>query len=108
MIPLPRHLCLLFANPLGVQTNTHASTLFVHDRLIPVIAAIASSIALAENPRLKSTIPDAVELAVRYVEAGIMTGFKLGGGHGPINHFHSLAMKLSPPCPSTLTRTVFR
>ena len=53
-------------------------------------------------------MPDAVEAAVRYVEAGIRTGFDLGRGNGPINHFHSLGVTRVPaPVPSTLKRSVY-
>lgn len=71
-------------------------------------SAIASGIALSKSPNRTNDIPDAVEMAVRYVEAGIRTSFALGHGNGPINHFHSLSMRLPPPCPSTLRRSVYR
>ncbi|KAL8705239.1 MAG: hypothetical protein Q9201_001618 [Fulgogasparrea decipioides] len=51
-----------------------------------VTAAIASNLALGHE------MPQAVEKACRYVEAGIMTSRDLGRGSGPINHFHSLAV----------------
>ena len=51
---------------------------------------------------------DAVEGAVRYVELGIRTGFDLGRGNGPINHFHSLSVTRAPaPFPSTLKRSIY-
>jgi hydroxymethylpyrimidine/phosphomethylpyrimidine kinase len=34
-------------------------------------------------------VPTAVQRACRYVEVGIKTAPKLGGGNGPLNHFHS-------------------
>ena len=46
-------------------------------------AAIASNIAKGLN------VPSAVRSACRYVEAGIKTAPKIGGGNGPLNHFHS-------------------
>ena len=82
-------------------------------------AAIASGIALSLESPTRTTddddddddddvVPDAVEKAVRYVEAGIRTGFDLGKGNGPINHFHSLGVNglpsPFPSFPSTLTR----
>ncbi|KFH43942.1 putative hydroxymethylpyrimidine/phosphomethylpyrimidine kinase-like protein [Hapsidospora chrysogenum ATCC 11550] len=42
-------------------------------------------------------VPDAVRSACRYVEAAIRTAPGLGGGHGPLNHFHSTyALPFSP------------
>ena len=52
-------------------------------------------------------MPDAVELAVRYIEAGIRTSFDLGHGNGPINHFHSLSVRVPAPFSSTLKRRVY-
>ena len=71
------------------------------------IAAIASGIALGSDPA--KDIPNAVEMAVRYVEAGIKAGvdLHLGHGSGPINHFHSLSMRLSPPYESSLRRSIY-
>lgn len=83
------------------------SRLGYNDGLIPVLAAIASGIALSKSPDLMNDVPDAVEMAVRYVEAGIQTSFDLGHGNGPINHFHSLSMRLPPPFPSSLRRSVY-
>lgn len=53
------------------------------DRLILVLAAIASNLAKGMD------VPQAVRSACRYVEAGIKTAPGLGGGNGPLNHFHS-------------------
>lgn len=36
------------------------------------------------------SVPDAVRSACRYVEAGIRSAPKIGGGSGPLNHFHSI------------------
>ena len=79
-----------------------------NDVLIPTVAAIACGIALSKSPDRTNDIPDAVEIAVRYVEAGIQTSFDLGHGNGPINHFHSLSMRLPPPVPSSLRRYVYK
>ncbi|KAL9122044.1 MAG: hypothetical protein Q9187_001405 [Circinaria calcarea] len=49
-------------------------------------AAIASNLALGYD------IPDAVQKACRYVEAGIRLSIDRGRGSGPINHFHSTYM----------------
>lgn len=74
---------------------------------MPVVAAIASGIALSKSTDRTKDIPDAVEMAVRYVEAGIQTSFDLGHGNGPINHFHSLSMRLPPHVPSSLRISVY-
>ena len=39
---------------------------------------------------------DAVDLACRYVEAGIEQAPNLGRGSGPINHLHSVELKDYP------------
>ena len=36
------------------------------------------------------SIPDAVGRAKNYVTAAIRANFPMGGGHGPLNHFHEL------------------
>jgi thiaminase II len=46
--------------------------------------------ALAANLALKKPLHAAVQDACQYVETAIKTGFQLGHGNGPINHFHSL------------------
>ncbi|KAL6850667.1 trifunctional hydroxymethylpyrimidine kinase/phosphomethylpyrimidine kinase/thiaminase [Amphichorda felina] len=45
--------------------------------------------AIASGMAKGSAVPDAVRSACRYIEAGIRTAPGLGGGHGPLNHFHS-------------------
>ncbi|KAF4119743.1 hydroxymethylpyrimidine/phosphomethylpyrimidine kinase / thiaminase, partial [Geosmithia morbida] len=50
--------------------------------------SLASAIACGLSNGLEMT--DAVRSACRYVEAGIKTAPGLGGGNGPLNHFHSL------------------
>ncbi|KAL8842991.1 MAG: hypothetical protein Q9176_002294 [Flavoplaca citrina] len=52
--------------------------------------------AIASNLALGSSVPDAVENACRYIEAGIKTSADLGHGSGPINHFHSVGMVRDP------------
>ncbi|KAK0388435.1 hypothetical protein NLU13_4679 [Sarocladium strictum] len=49
--------------------------------------SLASSIASGLAKGLD--VPSAVRSACRYVEVGIQTAPKLGGGNGPLNHFHS-------------------
>ncbi|ATY59382.1 thiamin biosynthesis (Thi-4) [Cordyceps militaris] len=45
--------------------------------------------AIAANLSKGKDVPTAVRAACRYVAAGIRTAPQLGGGHGPLNHFHS-------------------
>lgn len=47
-------------------------------------AAIAAYLARGEN------IQNAVVLAKKYITAAIANAFAVGGGHGPVHHFHSL------------------
>lgn len=78
-------------------------------KLTSFAAAIASNIALSSNPVRADDIPDAVERACRYIEGGIQTSFNLGQGHGPINHFHSMALVVpAVPFKSTLKRRIWR
>lgn len=105
----------------------YSSLLTPHFLLRFAAAAIASGIALSfeseKSPTRTRTrtaddeddddvVPDAVEKAVRYVEAAIRTGFDLGKGNGPINHFHSLlgarGMPSSPPEFPSLESTLRR
>lgn len=100
--PLPPS--LLYSPALRMESRP---ILVANDGLIDGLAAIACGIALSKFPDRTKDVPDAVELAVRYVEAGIRTSFGLGHGNGPINHFHSLSMRLPPPCPSTVKRSLY-
>ncbi len=45
-------------------------------------AAIAARLAVGD------TVPDAVELAKRYLHAAIVNARPIGKGHGPVHHFH--------------------
>lgn len=47
--------------------------------------------ALAANLAWKKPLHKAIEDACQYVETAIKTGFVLGHGNGPINHFHPYA-----------------
>ncbi|KAL9025334.1 MAG: hypothetical protein Q9196_005825 [Gyalolechia fulgens] len=49
--------------------------------------------AIASNLALGCAMMLAVERACRYVERAIRTAVDLGGGNGPINHFHSLVVR---------------
>ncbi|OAQ96569.1 hypothetical protein LLEC1_01276 [Akanthomyces lecanii] len=57
------------------------------------------SLASAISARMSQgkDIPTAVRAACRYIAAGIQTAPQLGGGNGPLNHFHSsYALPFSP------------
>lgn len=47
------------------------------------IAAISARLAQGAD------VPTAVRGACRYIEAGIKTAPQIGGGNGPLDHFHS-------------------
>ncbi|KAL8737427.1 MAG: hypothetical protein Q9181_001706 [Wetmoreana brouardii] len=67
---------VLYKSDYSTSKNTHGTG-----------CSLASS-----NLALGHEMPQAVEKACRYVEAGIMTSRDLGRGNGPINHFHSLVV----------------
>ena len=46
--------------------------------------------AVAAGLAMGLPVPDAVRDAKDYVTAAIRTNFPMGGGHGPLNHFHKL------------------
>ena len=46
--------------------------------------------AVAAGLAKRMAVPDAVRQAKGYVTAAIKTNFPMGGGHGPLNHFHEL------------------
>lgn len=52
-------------------------------------AAIAANLALSPDRPLKEIVGKSID----YVRKGIETAFKVGSGHGPLNHMHSI---LSP------------
>jgi hydroxymethylpyrimidine/phosphomethylpyrimidine kinase len=47
------------------------------------------SAAIASNLAKGLDVSRAVRAGCRYIEAGIRTANDIGGGNGPINHFHS-------------------
>ena len=49
-----------------------------------VLAAISANLANGLE------MFNAVRSGCRYIEAGIKTAPQLGGGHGPLGHFHSI------------------
>ncbi|KAL8669038.1 MAG: hypothetical protein Q9168_006349 [Polycauliona sp. 1 TL-2023] len=79
----------LFITAFSLSKNTHGTG-------CSLASAIASNLARGDD------VPDAVEKASEYVEAGIKTSPNLGHGSGPINHFHSLEMDREPPRGSSL------
>ncbi|KAL8877286.1 MAG: hypothetical protein Q9198_004667 [Flavoplaca austrocitrina] len=80
----------VFITEFSYSKNTHGTG-------CSLASAIASNLALGS-----SSVPDAVEKACRYIEAGIKTSADLGHGSGPINHFHSVRMVREPSCESSL------
>ncbi|KAL2271931.1 hypothetical protein VTJ83DRAFT_1302 [Remersonia thermophila] len=53
--------------------------------------------AIAANLAKGMDVPAAVRTGCRYVQAGIKTAPGLGGGNGPLNHFHSVySMPFAP------------
>ncbi len=53
--------------------------------------------AIASNLAKGMEMPASVKAACRYVQAGIRTAPGLGGGNGPLNHFHSVySLPFSP------------
>ena len=47
------------------------------------------SSAIAANLALGASVPDAVQRAKRYTTEAIRRAFRVGSGHGPLNHFHA-------------------
>lgn len=72
----------------------------MHVRVGWGVAAIASNLSKGMD------IPAAVRAGCRYVQAGIRTAPGLGGGNGPLNHFHSVytlpfsPYEMRPPSPT--------
>lgn len=60
------------------------------------------SAALASFLAAGSTVLDAVIDATAYTHLGIATASKIGAGHGPLNHLHSVSQMGIPPCVSAL------
>ncbi|KAL2057721.1 hypothetical protein ABVK25_002105 [Lepraria finkii] len=83
------HQALVYETDYQSSKNTHGTG-------CSLASAVASNIVLSTNPDLNNSIPNAVANACRYIEAGIRTGFPLGHGSGPINHFHSLGTRALP------------
>ncbi len=71
-------------------------------------AAIACGIAWSTSSTRVDDIPNAVEKACQYVEAGIHLSPELGHGNGPIGHFHSLWMQSPLAFRSSLRRTRYQ
>ncbi|KAJ7215309.1 Phosphomethylpyrimidine kinase-domain-containing protein [Mycena haematopus] len=55
------------------------------------------SAALACTLADGATVSEAVAIAAAYTHLGIQTATKLGAGHGPLNHLHSVAKMGVPP-----------
>ncbi|KAM3468849.1 hypothetical protein MY5147_007537 [Beauveria neobassiana] len=63
-------------SPFQPSTSTHGTG-------CSLASAISAHLAKGQD------VPTAVRAACRYVAAGIRTAPRLGGGNGPLNHFHS-------------------
>uniref|UniRef100_A0A8H7KB68 Pyridoxamine kinase/Phosphomethylpyrimidine kinase domain-containing protein n=1 Tax=Bionectria ochroleuca TaxID=29856 RepID=A0A8H7KB68_BIOOC len=63
--------------------SPYQESVHTHGTGCSLASAIASGLAKGLD------VPSAVRSACRYIEAGIRTAPGLGGGHGPLNHFHS-------------------
>ncbi|POR33023.1 Putative hydroxymethylpyrimidine/phosphomethylpyrimidine kinase 2 [Tolypocladium paradoxum] len=72
----PGEYVLRVESPWQESTSTHGTG-------CSLAAAISSGLARGRD------VPGSVRAACRYVEAGIRTAPNLGGGHGPLGHFHS-------------------
>ncbi|KAM3436570.1 hypothetical protein NHJ13734_005034 [Beauveria thailandica] len=71
-------------SPFQPSTSTHGTG-------CSLASAISAHLAKGQD------VPTAVRAACRYVAAGIRTAPQLGGGNGPLNHFHSsYALPFSP------------
>jgi hydroxymethylpyrimidine/phosphomethylpyrimidine kinase len=75
----------------------------VCERETEMVVLTLAAAAIASNLAKGMEMPAAVRAACRYVQAGIRTAPGLGGGNGPLNHFHSVyALPFSPyeapPC----------
>ncbi|KAJ6781143.1 hypothetical protein PWT90_04862 [Aphanocladium album] len=71
-------------SPFQTSTSTHGTG-----------CSLAS--AISANLSRGKDVPTAVRAACRYIAVGIQTAPQLGGGNGPLNHFHSsYALPFSP------------
>lgn len=86
--------------PYYESRNTHGTGCSLACKSIPVLVGprmtrgshltVNAAAAIASNIAKGMSIPQAVKTACRYVEAAIRTAPGLGGGNGPLNHFHSV------------------
>ncbi|KAJ7700804.1 Phosphomethylpyrimidine kinase-domain-containing protein [Mycena rosella] len=74
-----------------VLVRPHIDSSSTHGTGCTLSAAIAS--ALADG----ATVSDAVISATAYTHLGIATAVKIGAGHGPLNHLHSVSQMGIPP-----------
>ncbi|KAF8191639.1 Phosphomethylpyrimidine kinase-domain-containing protein [Mycena galopus ATCC 62051] len=77
--------------PTTVLIRPRIDTTSTHGTGCTLSAAVAS--ALAEG----ATVSEAVTTAAAYTHLGIQTAAKLGAGHGPLNHLHSVSQLGVPP-----------
>lgn len=60
-------------------------------RILATLADLAKSLTLSSQ-----SVPEAVQAAADYVADAIASSYPLGGGSGPVNHFHSHAPRTLP------------
>jgi hydroxymethylpyrimidine/phosphomethylpyrimidine kinase len=80
--------------PTTVLVRPRIDTTSTHGTGCTLSAALASALAGGAN------VVDAAVIATAYTHLGIQTASKLGAGHGPLNHLHSVAQMGVLPCVS--------
>ena len=102
----------VFSTDFSASKNTHGTGCSLACRSLMLYRNFqhlltANTAAIASNLAYRLPMPQAVENAIRYVEAGIRTSFStLGQGNGPINHFHSLQIADRPPCETSVKQVM--
>ncbi|KAJ6500752.1 Phosphomethylpyrimidine kinase-domain-containing protein [Mycena sanguinolenta] len=74
----------VFVRPRIESTSTHGTG-------CTLSAAIACALAGG------ATVSEAATMAASFTHLGIHTATKLGAGHGPLNHLHSVTQRVVPP-----------
>ncbi|KAJ6457085.1 Phosphomethylpyrimidine kinase-domain-containing protein [Mycena vitilis] len=77
--------------PATLLVRPRIDTMSTHGTGCTLSAALAC--ALAE----RATVSEAAISATAYTHLGIQIAYKLGAGHGPLNHLHSVAQMGIPP-----------
>lgn len=76
----------LLVSPEGIQTFSHQRIDTPHTHGTGCTLSSAIAIGIAQG----LTVPAAVARAIRYVENAIFEAPRLGAGHGPLNHGHTV------------------